>query len=161
MNYLCFRFARSNDYLRKHSATRNSLYFKKGLEKLDKEADIGYIIKQTRILRYFLKTVLDKDQLTLLKLKSRSFIPSDDDDRPNSFTHKKKFKDELMTERYVENLQRKTLTKNDVRLLEVLGFRETLDVLNKQKEKDEKARLTLGNSGNRSHHSLMLAINDS
>ena len=61
MNYMCFRFLRSADYLRKAPRTRNSLYFKLGLEKLDKEADIGYIIKQMRILRYFLRTVLDKD----------------------------------------------------------------------------------------------------
>ena len=40
LNYLCFRFVRPNAYLRKHPSTRNSLYFKKGLEKLDKEADI-------------------------------------------------------------------------------------------------------------------------
>ena len=60
-DYLCFRFLRSNDHLRKQARTRNSLYFRKGLMKLDKEADIGFIIRHIRILRYFLKTVLDKD----------------------------------------------------------------------------------------------------
>ena len=61
LNYLCFRFLRSVNSLRKSPNTRNSLYFKQGLEGLDKEMDIGYIIKQIRTLRYFLKTVLDKD----------------------------------------------------------------------------------------------------
>ena len=131
-DYLCFRFLRSNNHLRKQARTRNSLYFRKGLLKLDKEADIGFIIRHIRILRYFLKTVLDKDQLALLKLKSKSFIPSEDE-KPPSNTHKKKFKEDGLMETYVENLQRKTLGKQDVRLLEVLGFGKVLDVLNRYK----------------------------
>ena len=87
-DYLCFRFIRSDDKLRKYAKTRNSLYFRKGLHKLDKEADIGFIIRHIRILRYFLKTVLDKDQLALLKLKSKRFIPSEDEKKPAT-THKK------------------------------------------------------------------------
>ena len=65
--------------------------------------DIGYIIKQIRILRYFLKTVLDKDQLALLKLKSKEFLPSENEEKPAS-THKKKFNEKLLMEAYVENL---------------------------------------------------------
>ena len=42
--------------------------------------DISYIIRQVRILRYFLKTVLDNDQYCLLKLKSTDLIPSSDDE---------------------------------------------------------------------------------
>ena len=102
-NYICFRFLRSSDYLRKYRGTRNSLYFKLGLEKLDKEADIGYMIKQIRILRYFLKTVLDKDQLALLKLKAKEFIPSEDE-RPPASTHEKKVKSHIMMETYVDNI---------------------------------------------------------
>jgi len=37
------------------------LFFLKGREMLDKEMDISYIVRHVRILRYFLKTVLDKD----------------------------------------------------------------------------------------------------
>ena len=33
----------------------------KGRELLDKEMDVAFIIQHVRILRYFLKTVLDKD----------------------------------------------------------------------------------------------------
>ena len=83
-------------------------------------------------MRYFLKTVLDKDQLALLKLKSKSYIPSDDE-KPPANTHKKTFNKGALLETYVENLQRKTLGKQDVNLLEVLGFGKVLSVLNKHK----------------------------
>jgi hypothetical protein len=41
----------------------------RGMKGLDKEFDAAYIIRQLRIMRYFLRTVLDKDQRVLLKLK--------------------------------------------------------------------------------------------
>ena len=47
--------------LRRHPDKRNSLFFIKGMESLDKEMDIAYIIRQVRILKYFLQTVLEKD----------------------------------------------------------------------------------------------------
>ena len=59
---MCCRLARKRDYLRNKSAkTRQVLYFMKGRELLDKEMDVAFIIRHVRILRYFLKTVLDKD----------------------------------------------------------------------------------------------------
>ncbi len=58
----CMRFLRERKFLRyKSKDTRQVLFFLKGRERLDKEMDIGYVIRQVRILRYFLKTVLDKD----------------------------------------------------------------------------------------------------
>lgn len=58
----CMRVLRSREHLRtKSRGTRNVLYFLKGRERLDKEMDISYVIKHIRILRYFLRTVLDKD----------------------------------------------------------------------------------------------------
>ena len=82
---VCLRIIRSRKYLRnKSKGTRDVLYFLKGRERLDKEMDISYIVKHVRILRYFLRTVLDKDQRVLLKLKSTEFIPSSDDaSKPN------------------------------------------------------------------------------
>ena len=60
--WLCWRDWRSRDYLRKTSpSTRQELYFQKGNEKLGKEMDLAFIVRHIRILRYFLKTVLDKD----------------------------------------------------------------------------------------------------
>ena len=61
-SYICgLRIIRNRDDLRGHPELRQVLYFRKGLDRLDKEADIGYIVHQVRVMRYFLKTVLDKD----------------------------------------------------------------------------------------------------
>lgn len=58
----CCRFTASREYLRQKNAnSRQALYFLKGREMLDKEMDVAFIIRHVRILRYFLKTVLDKD----------------------------------------------------------------------------------------------------
>ena len=58
---------------------RTDYYYQQGLDKLNKEGDIGYIIKQIRVMRYFLKTVLEKDQRVLLKMKSRDIVTSADE----------------------------------------------------------------------------------
>ena len=58
----CLRIMRKRESLRmKSRATRQVLFFLKGKDKLDKEMDISYVIRHIRILRYFLRTVLDKD----------------------------------------------------------------------------------------------------
>lgn len=100
---------------------------------LDKEMDVAFIIRHVRILRYFLRTVLDKDQRVLLKLKSTEFIPSSDDERKAIKGERKHKRKELILQRYVENLQKKQLEKKDIRLLEVLGFKEALKILTDQK----------------------------
>ncbi len=67
--------------------------------------DIAYIIRQVRILRYFLKTVLDRDQYCLLKLKSTALIPSSDDEtRPPKKDKTKKFKKEKVLNRLIDQL---------------------------------------------------------
>jgi len=70
---------------------------------LNKEGDIYYIIQNIRIMRYFLKTVLDKDQRVLLKLKSRELIESAEEDDRTEFEVKKLNKAKLI-ERYVDIL---------------------------------------------------------
>ena len=57
----CLRIVRNREKLRKTPELRQVLYFNKGLERLDKEADLAYIVQNVRIMRYFLKSVLDKD----------------------------------------------------------------------------------------------------
>ena len=80
--FACLRILRKREWLRMHSpGSRQILFFLKGREALDKEMDISYVIRHVRILRYFLRTVLDKDQRVLLKLKSTELIPSSDDER--------------------------------------------------------------------------------
>ncbi len=97
--------------------------------------DIGYVIRHVRILRYFLKTVLDKDQRILLKLKSTEFIPSTDDGMVNHGRVKKGKNKDLILRRYVEVLQKKTFGKMDMRLLQVLGFKDVLRILTEEKSK--------------------------
>ena len=46
----------------------------------------------------------------------------------------------MLLERYVEHLQKKTLSKTDSRLLEVLGFQDTLQIL-----ADEEAKKNIEN----------------
>jgi hypothetical protein len=58
----CMRLLRKREYLRMHShSTRQVLFFLKGRDQLNREMDLSYVIRHVRILRYFLKTVLDKD----------------------------------------------------------------------------------------------------
>lgn len=97
--------------------------------------DIGYVIRHVRILRYFLKTVLDKDQRILLKLKSTEFLPSTDDGEMNHGRVKKGKNKDLILRRYVEVLQKKTFGKMDMRLLQVLGFKDVLRILTEEKSK--------------------------
>ena len=76
----------------------------KGRERLNKEMDLSYVIRHVRILRYFLKTVLDKDQRVLLKLKSTEYVPSSEDSsKPTEEQRKVKHKD-LVLQRYIEEL---------------------------------------------------------
>jgi len=60
-NLCCCRHLKSQESLRKNPKGRNMLYFNKGLERMNKECDLAYIVKHIRILRFFLRTVLDKD----------------------------------------------------------------------------------------------------
>ena len=62
------RILRTRAQLRQKEEWRQLLYYSKGLEALDREVDIGYILDQLRITRQFLKTTLNKDQRVLLKL---------------------------------------------------------------------------------------------
>lgn len=125
---ICARTIRSRESLRHKKDTRNDMYFNMGLNAMNTECDIGYIVRHVRILRYFLKTVLDKDQRVLLKIKSQEQLRSDDD-RPTTKDCKKKINKDLLLERYIENLQQKTLGKQDIKLLEVLGFQKALKLL--------------------------------
>lgn len=100
----------SRDSLANNPKGRNMLYFNKGLEQMNKECDLAYIVKHVRILRYFLRTVLDKDQRVLLKLKATKFLDSDNE-KPNSFEFRQKFNKDMLLDLYIEYIQKKNLTK--------------------------------------------------
>ena len=74
--------------------------------------DIGYIIKNVRVMRYFLKTVLDKDQRVLLKLKSTEYIDSsEDENKADPFNERKKKRKNIILDRYIDFVMRKPLGK--------------------------------------------------
>ena len=82
-------------------------------------------------MRYFLKTILEKDQRALLKLRASQLIQtsSESETKPIPGEEKRIMRHDLLLNRIIENLQRKTLTKYDIRLLEALGFNETIELL--------------------------------
>jgi hypothetical protein len=120
-HYLTCRIVRDRQTLRNNWRSRNDYYFYQGLDKLNKEGDLGYIIKNIRIMRYFLKTVLEKDQRVLMKLKDKEIVSSADSDAPPGNELRKKQNKKLLLENYVDFMQKKQLTPEDARLFKVLG----------------------------------------
>lgn len=72
-------------------------------------------------MRYFLKTVLTKDQRVLLKLKEKDVVPSADEGKPNPGEQKKKLNKKMLLENYVDFMSKKKLNPEDERLFKVLG----------------------------------------
>jgi hypothetical protein len=72
-------------------------------------------------MRYFLKTVLEKDQRVLMKLKSKECVSSCNTDDPDLDTIKKKLNKKQLVENYVDYMQKKSLHSEDERLFKVLG----------------------------------------
>ena len=68
----------------------------------------------------------------LLKLKAREFIDSDQE-KPSTYEKKKKIDKDMLLDRYIEFIQQKNLTKQDERLLDVLGFKEAFKLLTEAK----------------------------
>ena len=93
-------------------------------------------------MRYFLKTVLSKDQRTLLKLKSKEIVPSDDPETKKNKNQKpnavKKLNKKLLMETYIDFMQKKEMTKEDNNLFKVLGLMETHDLIVRQKQIKEQ-----------------------
>ena len=106
--------------LRKNKNMRNDFYFYQGLDRLNKECDMAYILKQIRIMRYFLKTVLSKDHRVLLKLKGTEKIPRKDE-KLNPMLFKKKLNKKLLLDRYLDVVKTKEIIVKDERLFRVLG----------------------------------------
>jgi len=81
-------------------------------------------------MRYFLKTVLDKDLRVLLKMKTFEYIDSSEDGKPDYELFKKKIKKNLILDRYIDNLmKKKNIGIQDQRLLSVLGFGDALKLV--------------------------------
>jgi hypothetical protein len=68
---------------------------------LNQECDIATVVKHIRVLKFFLRTVLDKDQRVILKLKSKEFLDTDNEEPPMDEFHKKTDK-HLLLDLYID-----------------------------------------------------------
>ena len=126
-HYICCRLIMGRQTLRNSPRMRTDYYFYQGLDRLNKECDLAHMIKNIRIMRYFLKTVLTKDQRVLLKLKNKDVVPSADESKPVAM--KKKLNKKLLLENYVDFMSKKKLSQEDSRLFKVLGQEKAYELL--------------------------------
>lgn len=66
---LCCRLMRKFPSLRQAPNDRQYLFYQKGEDRLNRELDVQYILKNIRKIKYLMKILLDKDQRRLLQLK--------------------------------------------------------------------------------------------
>ena len=72
-------------------------------------------------------------------MKTTKLIPSSDDEtKPPLDEARKKYNKDKLLEQLIKQLQRKQLSKQDVKLLEVLGFSETLQILMEERTQMDK-----------------------
>ncbi len=129
---LCCTIFRKFPSQRQTIAQRQLLFYQKGEDRINKELDVLYILKNIRKIKYLMKILLDKDQRRLLRLKQTEQISSDlDEYDPNDY--KKHINKNKLINIYIDNLRSKKLKRSDIKLLEITGFRKVIDLLNKQK----------------------------
>jgi hypothetical protein len=68
----------------------------------------------------------------LLKLKAKEFLDSDNE-KPSNYEFKRKYNKELLLDLYIDFITRKNLTKQDERLLDVLGFKDGFRLITEAK----------------------------
>ena len=100
-NLFCLRIALTRKCLRHQKAYRNDLYFKIGVEKLEKDLDIGRLLIKIRQLNMFMKMILDTDQRKLLKLRSSVLIDSAESDSKSIFKTRRRTDKGKMLDLYV------------------------------------------------------------
>lgn len=127
--FLCCRIMYKRQKLRQKVEHRRELYFKLGLEHIEKEMDISNIIVKIRTLNFFMKMILDTDQRKLLKLRSSKLIESDESESKSIFTAKKTVNKSKMLNLYIENLRLKEVDERDVKLLRIVGLNEIVEML--------------------------------
>ena len=74
--FFCMRIMFPRPCLRKHKHLRGDLYYRIGIEHLNKELDIANMLTKIRTLNFFMKMVLDTDQRKLLKYRSSKLLDS-------------------------------------------------------------------------------------
>lgn len=103
--------------------------FQLGLELINKDLDAGKIIQKLRQLNYFMKMYLDIDQRKLLKLRSSKLITSDLDEKFSPLLFDKVRNDKKMLNMFVENMRQKKIEKKDIKLLQITGLQEMVEIL--------------------------------
>lgn len=93
-----------------------------------------------------MKMILDTDQRKLLKLRSSVLLDSGESDSKSIFKARKVTDKQQMLDIYVENLRQKKLDKRDVRLLEVTGLNEILELLKQRQIFNRRMNLGKGYS---------------
>jgi len=126
---ICCTYIFPRERLRKSASRRIILNYKLGLEHIEKDLDIGNIIKKIRTLNYFMKMILDTDQRKLLKLRSSKLIQSDEDPATSIFSVKKCVDKDRMLKLFVDNLRSKKIDQRDIKLLHITGLSEIVDIL--------------------------------
>jgi len=92
MTIFCFRIAFPRPCLRKHKHLRGDLYYRIGIEHLNKELDIANMLTKIRTLNFFMKMVLDTDQRKLLKYRSSKLLDSGEEYAKSIFKVRKSVK---------------------------------------------------------------------
>lgn len=108
-NLFCLRVAFTRKGMRFEKTYRNDLYFKIGIEKLEKDLDIGRLLIKLRQLNMFMKMILDTDQRKLLKLRSSVLLDSGEPDEQSIFRTRRKTDKSKMLDLYVQNIREKNI----------------------------------------------------
>tara|TARA_B110000285_G_scaffold219519_1_gene270188 strand:- start:792 stop:1064 length:273 start_codon:yes stop_codon:yes gene_type:complete len=88
-----------------------------------------------------MKMILDTDQRKLLKLRSSVLLHSSESDSKSILKAKKKVDKNLMLDMYVDNLRNKKLDTRDIKLLNITGLKEVIEILGAREEFNYKLRL--------------------
>ena len=76
-----------------------------------------------------MKMILDVDHRKLLKLRNKKLIASDEDPRFSIFQAKKCIENKKMLNVYVDNIRQKKLDQRDLKLLNLTGLNEIINIL--------------------------------
>lgn len=88
-----------------------------------------------------MKMILDTDQRKLLKLRSSVLLHSSESDSKSILKARKITDKQQMLDLYVENLRTKKLDNRDIKLLNITGLNEVIEILGAREEFNYKLRI--------------------
>lgn len=132
---ICCKFFCPSNSLRNSVEDRKIINYRAGERKLNKELDIGVVLKKIRQFSYFMKSMLTKNQINLLKLKSSKFLPSSDEMEGVGRKSFKKIVDKTaLLNNYTDELMLNH-DQRDLDLLEITSLHQIVELLEKPKQK--------------------------